>query len=1779
MLNDIDTQTTAWIGDGVVIQTGPVSVIALADQSIHAFSFGGAVTGSFSASGSFTDNEVHSTVSAGIDGADISMSDALTVRASDASRIAGLAGNVGLSILGSSIGASAATNTIGRTIGASITGAATSVGADTVTVEALSAPAIAAVAAGFGGTFSGLAANGSVVLNTISDQVRSRIGSQPQVVAGTSLMVKALELHLPNEFGSAFGLGDEFALNALGDPSILAAAGSIGVASGISLGAAFSDNVVATTVEALLEGDADAGASLTVSADSEASIIAFAVSGAGGASSAVGGSVILNDVATVVDAAVTGDVTVSGAGSFHVTADNSAVIQGYAGGLVLSGGAGVGAAVITNDISTQTTARVEGEAAVTAADALVSATAEQAILALTLGGTSGSALALEGSVSTNEITSTVEATVLDGSFQVGSFTLEALDDSVIEALAGAVAFASGLGSFGAAVTLNDLSRTVRASLQETGTATDIVTGTFSLTATSRPGVAAAAVGATGGVGLAAATGSAVDNKVADTLEAGVSSGVEVEASGDVLISAREEHSDQGFVNRFGLGQELTIPGAGTDITGLNDLTILGVAGSIGFASGTGLGAAVSNNDIDTTVFATVDTADILSTGGSVTVEGFTDASVVGFAAGQLTALGLASASGSVVVNHVDTVTEAHVVGSDVDASENVAVTAQGDTDTYAFAGNLTIGRVAVGAAYAENAVATETRAYIQGGTAVSQTADVRVEAQAVQEMVLLSFGGAGGTQLVTSAASVSDNSTASVVSAYLSGADVTAAGNVKVKALDDSVIEVLSGGYGLAAVAGVASGAALTANLLDTTVEAYISGGTVSAGGEVDVRAETRPALVGAALGEAAGLAASAASIVDNSIRNDALAYIDGGANVTAQAAVLVRAMEESSDNTFSDGLGLDQLTTIGGHGVADILSVAGAMSLSRSLGVASLIGKGVAVEQILAQLGLVREDLFVAALESAGRTVWEGIREVVLASIDSLTNNLFEACEDHTDPAVLERIRERHSDPPPQTRIRVFEDGLAIDTVTATPLTDLNRTVTVSGTFTAGASLDTATLELAWGDGTTSEATIDPVARTFTATHEYADDEDAYEINAILKDDALAIDSVTGTPLTEENRSVTVSGNLSALGILDDSTVDIDWGDGTISEATIDPVARTFTATHDYPADGEPYTFEATLNNDGRVETVKATITVSDAEPMVQSVVATPSGNDDGIITLAGTFSDVTSFADPTIEIEWGDGTITEATLDLVAGTFTATHQYTDNADHHTPDLTLSDGGAAFDLDAYRNDVIEHCIVNSLSETGKFVSEQLTAALLAAPDAFFDLVATVIQEFPEIPLDAPDSLEDFLLNCPDLPGTHDPLVECLIVPLAQYVPWGEILDALGVAVDELIASVPELLDAAGAGIQEIAEAFVSDWITMLEVVGASTSAKAAILADVGSTIEAYVDGATVHSDGSTVTIQAGTQASILSAAAGVSAFTSFVLPNSEASFSHNKVATKVKAYVDGAADVESNGDLLIDAANTAEIAAFSGQPRPGAEYLRRRCGGLEHHHHGYAGRHRRRLGRRHRWRPGRPRHRQWIDPGHHGGGQPLRDGERPGRLLQLEHRQARDHRAHPQRHGLGRLDRRPGHRHHRDPGALRCRGSRLAQRHRRRDRLHRGRFGDRGVHRRRHCQLAGRGERGGDGPTTTWISHWQPGRSESGPSRRREPTATATSRSSSNPMSPTARWSPPATWSSRPSRPPRTGPRLETSAWAAASPSALRSRSRTWPTPCGPTWTVRPRSRPPRGT
>jgi len=206
---------------------------------------------------------------------------------------------------------------------------------------------------------------------------------------------------------------------------------------------------------------------------------------------------------------------------------------------------------------------------------------------------------------------------------------------------------------------------------------------------------------------------------------------------------------------------------------------------------------------------------------------------------------------------------------------------------------------------------------------------------------------------------------------------------------------------------------------------------------------------------------------------------------------------------------------------------------------------------------------------------------------------------------------------------------------------------------------------------------------------------------------------------IVNENGSITLNGSFTDVNSLDTHTVEITWGDGTTSLATVNAANRTFTASHQYLDDGPNpgngvsshlYTIGVKVtDDDGAVaeDTSAAAVTVNNVAPQLQNVTITPSINENDFATLSGDIIDPGTLDTFKLVVDWGDGSA-QQTYNLPAGStaFSVTHQYLDDnptgtaSDIYTARIvsfTDDDGGSA----SFGSS--QQLLVNGSFETGNF--------------------------------------------------------------------------------------------------------------------------------------------------------------------------------------------------------------------------------------------------------------------------------------------------------------------------------------------------------------------------------------------------------------------------------------------------------------------------------------------
>ncbi len=251
--------------------------------------------------------------------------------------------------------------------------------------------------------------------------------------------------------------------------------------------------------------------------------------------------------------------------------------------------------------------------------------------------------------------------------------------------------------------------------------------------------------------------------------------------------------------------------------------------------------------------------------------------------------------------------------------------------------------------------------------------------------------------------------------------------------------------------------------------------------------------------------------------------------------------------------------------------------------------------------------------------------------------------------------------------------------------------------TWAAGGTAETFRYSIDWGDGSaldTGDATVDIpggpgrlTRGTFDGAHTYVDD-GQYTVLLTVRDDDDGVSAarwvtvvvtnappvITGATLDKnvifESESVVLTGTFTDAGAHDTHTAVVDWGDGQVSNAVIDPAARTFTATHQYvgsPATTPPrYPIRVTVqDNGGATDTETLLVTVNPAPPVVHAG-PDQAASEGQSVAFSGSFTDPSVNDTHTFLWDFGDGTTDTTSL-------TPTHVYADNGTY-TVTLTVTD-------------------------------------------------------------------------------------------------------------------------------------------------------------------------------------------------------------------------------------------------------------------------------------------------------------------------------------------------------------------------------------------------------------------------------------------------------------------------------------------------------------------------
>lgn len=424
---------------------------------------------------------------------------------------------------------------------------------------------------------------------------------------------------------------------------IRSVAGSVSYGGKAGVGAAVAISTVDSDTSARISGtdktvNGDAGVSATATNDNAIVSVAAAIGASQGV--AASGAVTWNVISNKTEASLSG-VTVSSSGNaVNLDADDTADIFSISGNAAVSTGQGsVGISGSYNEIDNETYAKSTG-GSLSGTSVRLEATENADIQAIAAGGAGSSKVAVSGSLGVNTIGNITEASASGTTLNTaGDATVRAHDNSEILSVTGAVGVA-GNGAVGASGSYNHIGSSVTAAISG-GT----VDAANVLVDAERSGVMEVWAVAGSGAGTAGFAGSIALNDLGGVTTASVNGGADVEASGNVLVTAE---SDDQIDARAGA---------------------IGVGGSVGGAG------SIAFNDIHSDTLAQI-------TGTHTQVTGLGNGGVAQVDNGTLSALtGLPSAHPLSGRQQKDNVRGVAVVASSTSQVENFAISAGGGGST------------------------------------------------------------------------------------------------------------------------------------------------------------------------------------------------------------------------------------------------------------------------------------------------------------------------------------------------------------------------------------------------------------------------------------------------------------------------------------------------------------------------------------------------------------------------------------------------------------------------------------------------------------------------------------------------------------------------------------------------------------------------------------------------------------------------------------------------------------------------------------------------------------------------------------------------------------------------------------------------------------------------------------------------------------------------------------------------------------------------------------------
>lgn len=544
-----------------------------------------------------------------------------------------------------------------------------------------------------------------------------------------------------------------------------------------------------------------------------------AVGFAGGTSQFAGsGSVTVNVIDQKTDATIGKGVYDAGKKAVKVEATSAAKLFGLAGGVSLSAGSGVGAAVDVQTYNGHTYAGIADGAKLSKASSVrVNADSKEHLtsVAATLAGGAGT-FAGAGAAGAHSVSTDTKAYVGQSEVtEAGDVSVTAKDETKLNTVAGSGAASgnTGVGLTAAVEVVNKkASAIVGDNAKVTGSSFTVKAENTSSSVTSAAGLG---VGAT--AGLAGAASETFVNQETDA-HVGKKANVNVEKGAKILANS--------------------------------NFTQGATAGSVGGGGTVGIGISNATVSLHAVTKAYADDGAVISGGNQVKISAdhatnLTYATVAGGVGGTV------GVSGNAAVNIIDTETKAYTGKSSAlsadEAGDGISITASDTTELHGGNGGAAIGISGGGAGVAVGVtnLKKNTSAYADQNAKLDSKGQVAISAKNMEDIDNVTVQVAGGTYAGLAGAVNVMNLSASTKAYTDTGVQINQAnkaggrygGNVSVKA--DHNLKMTSAVGGAAASGGASGGAAVDVANIKTQTNAYIGdSNTIDTKGDVSASAK-----------------------------------------------------------------------------------------------------------------------------------------------------------------------------------------------------------------------------------------------------------------------------------------------------------------------------------------------------------------------------------------------------------------------------------------------------------------------------------------------------------------------------------------------------------------------------------------------------------------------------------------------------------------------------------------------------------------------------------------------------------------------------------------------------------------------------------------------------------------------------------------------------------------------------------------------------------------------------